>query len=329
MDKKLVSIIIPCYNHVQYVEDCLNSVMAQTYERIELIIIDDCSSDESYLKICDMVQQLKRRCENVICEKNIENLKISKTVNKGISMSGGDYIKLLASDDMLHPKCIEKLVEKMKSDVCIDMLFSNGYYMTEDSTFSSITHGKKNKSECFYEGNPLCDAEQIFVKLYKGNFIIGGTVFYRKSSILQFGLYDETIAVEDWDNNLRFALKGKIGYVEEKIFYYRDNPLSISNTHKDEKAFERYDYMLNATLQVLEKYKDEVERTVYRWKKRDIIAGYIEKAMLIRYHEKVKELNQYLSDSNLGYTKKDKIKYICYLLHIVKIYFVIRRKLNR
>ena len=131
----LVSVIIPCYNHQNYIESCLLSIMKQTYFAIELIIIDDCSKDSSVNIMKKNLEQLQQRFERVEIREHKVNKGLTKTLNEGLNLSRGNYIKVLASDDMLHPKCIELLVATMEQNKAYDMLFSNGQYISETCSY--------------------------------------------------------------------------------------------------------------------------------------------------------------------------------------------------
>ncbi|MBO5142223.1 MAG: glycosyltransferase family 2 protein, partial [Clostridia bacterium] len=115
MNDKLVSIIVPIYNVEEYLEDCINSLIAQTYKNIEIILIDDGSKDRSG-KICDSYSKIDKRIR-VIHKKN-EGL--SSARNKGLEESKGEYISFIDSDDKIDIDFIALLmehIEKNKVDI--------------------------------------------------------------------------------------------------------------------------------------------------------------------------------------------------------------------
>ena len=105
---KKVSIIIPVYNVVDYIERCWKSVNAQTYSDIELIFVDDCGTDESISKLETLISEGSRFPVQII--KHKKNRGLSAARNTGIEASSGDYVYFLDSDDDLVPSCIEELV---------------------------------------------------------------------------------------------------------------------------------------------------------------------------------------------------------------------------
>ncbi|WP_278009104.1 glycosyltransferase family 2 protein [Flavobacterium gyeonganense] len=102
----LVSIICLCYNHEQFVVESLNSVLNQNYENIELIIADDCSTDNSK----QVIQEWLKNHAGVTFVSNETNLGNTKTFNKVLQLAKGDYIIDLATDDILLTDCVEKQI---------------------------------------------------------------------------------------------------------------------------------------------------------------------------------------------------------------------------
>jgi len=98
----LVSIICLSYNHAQFVEEALNSVLVQTYKNIELLIADDCSPDDSK----SVIENWLKNHPKVVFVANTTNLGNTKTFNKMLALSKGEYVMDLAADDVLLPNCI-------------------------------------------------------------------------------------------------------------------------------------------------------------------------------------------------------------------------------
>ncbi len=101
----LVTIIVPAYNHDKYIEKCIDSIIEQTYQNIEIIIINDGSTDKTIDKIVSYAHHEKV----VVIDQ--ENKGLCKTLNVGLSLAKGDYISILASDDYLIANKLEKQVE--------------------------------------------------------------------------------------------------------------------------------------------------------------------------------------------------------------------------
>lgn len=119
----LISIIVPIFNSEQYIYDCINSVLNQTYTRFELILIDDGSSDNS-VKICQNMEKRDRRIHLLSCK----HKGVSAARNVGINASIGKYIFFLDSDDIIHPQLLEflhTLIEKSHSVIAAEQYYIN------------------------------------------------------------------------------------------------------------------------------------------------------------------------------------------------------------
>ena len=111
----LVSVCIPAYNHERYIEDCINSIIEQTYENLELIIIDDGSKDGTYQEIKKLMPKLEKRFVRVSVETQ-ENMGTCRTINKLYRKARGKYIYHIASDDISKPDAIETLIKFLEQN---------------------------------------------------------------------------------------------------------------------------------------------------------------------------------------------------------------------
>ena len=94
--EKLVSIILPCYNAADYIDEALESLINQSYKSIEIIAIDDCSIDDTWIKL----QKAAHKHKNIRIFRNEKNLKLIKTLNKAIDLCKGEYIARMDADDI-------------------------------------------------------------------------------------------------------------------------------------------------------------------------------------------------------------------------------------
>ena len=130
---ELVSIITPAYNAAVYIRETIQSVINQTYQNWELIVIDDCSSDETYQIVkgyCDMDSRI-RLIQNEI------NSRVAISRNNGLKIAKGRYVAFLDSDDIWLPNKLELQIKFMNKKQCV---LSYAYYI---SFFESITNAKK------------------------------------------------------------------------------------------------------------------------------------------------------------------------------------------
>ena len=127
MENNLISIIVPIYNSENYIKKCLDSILAQTYSNLEVILIDDGSTDNSY-NICKDYQKKDNRI--VLLQQ--KNAGVSRARNHGLEVAKGEYIGFVDSDDYIEPEMYEILLNSIiesnsKIAIC------NYYYENEDS----------------------------------------------------------------------------------------------------------------------------------------------------------------------------------------------------
>ncbi len=110
MNNDLVTVIVAAYNHENYIEETIKSIIEQTYQNIELVLIDDGSKDKTFEKVLAMKPQLEKRFVNVHIEKQ-KNIGSAQTINKLAQIANGEYLYMIASDDVALPNAVEKLYE--------------------------------------------------------------------------------------------------------------------------------------------------------------------------------------------------------------------------
>lgn len=208
--KPLVSVVIPCYNYAKYLPEAVSSVVSQGYPSIEIIIVNDGSTDDTGAIAKELVS--KHTNLKYVYRKNGG---LSAARNTGIDASSGKYIIFLDSDDKLKPQFVEK---------CIDALFHNpaaSYAYTQMQLFEAddkVTH------------YPDFDIE----KLKQDNFI-NASAFFR-ASMFENIRYDERLrrGFEDWEVYLTLAEGKKYGVlIDEPLLLYRKHgPGSISMTDR-------------------------------------------------------------------------------------------------
>src|SRR5574344_2044614 len=132
MKKKLVSVLIPSFNHEKYINQTIRSVLDQTYSRIELIIIDDGSTDHTYQMEQCMEKQCIARFEKFILKKQDNEGTIS-TLNSLIKLAHGEYILILASDDILDNNAISLEVNILENDNEVGVVVGKNLIIDEKS----------------------------------------------------------------------------------------------------------------------------------------------------------------------------------------------------
>lgn len=142
-----VSVIIPVYNVALYVEECINSVLSQTYKDLEIIIVDDCGTDDSM----ELVERtLAKSDRKIIILKHPYNQGLSVARNTGIRHATGDYLYFLDSDDYLSPHCIERLVRMAEKYSEAEIIHGSAVRIPANESDKFISVQKMEKE--FYEG---------------------------------------------------------------------------------------------------------------------------------------------------------------------------------
>lgn len=227
----LVTVIVPSYNHELYITKCIESIINQTYKNIELIVIDDGSTDKSV----DILKKLKSMHTFKLIEHK-KNLGLSSTKNEGLSIAKGKYIAGCASDDYWELRKIEKQVSQMEKDSSIGICY--GKTQAIDTSDTYINGPKIFKAYSGY----------VFKRLLFSNFIPAPTVLIRKDVYENVGAYDPEIKIEDWYMWLKVAKVYKIDYIDEVVAYYRQHDSNYSKN---------YLTMLKYDLQIINLWKRE------------------------------------------------------------------------
>lgn len=216
----LVSIVIPCYNHEAYILDSIQSVIDQSYDNIELIIIDDGSKDQSVEKIQSMIEHCKKRF-NRFEFRSRPNKGLSATLNEAIEWCQGEYYSALASDDKMMPLKTEKQVEILNDRQDIVAVFGAVELISYDN--SSLGYIRQN--------NKIYGFNDLF---YTDSFLPAPTQMIRLKSLVEAGGYVDGMIVEDWYSYLKLLEKGgKIMYTDELFAFYRSHgENTFSNPYK-------------------------------------------------------------------------------------------------
>ena len=117
----LISVLIPTFNVSKYIADAINSILDQTYENFEIIIIDDHSTDETY----EILQDFEKAHRNIILHRNSSNLKIAVTLNNALALASGEYIIRMDGDDISEPERLERYLQAIMSNPDLDILGSS------------------------------------------------------------------------------------------------------------------------------------------------------------------------------------------------------------
>lgn len=268
-ENDLVSILVPCYNHEKYIEDCLKSLIQQEYKNIELVLCDDFSIDSSWNIIKKYEKKLNERFVRTVLIRNSSNLGLTKTLNKMLDKANGKYIKIIASDDMLLPTCINDSVNIFEKNPEIGVIVSNGWCVEEEYRF-----GENGKYSIFYEVDPILDEKSLFNNLYWINNILAAGVCLKHEVYDKYGNYDENINIEDWEYWLRLSRANVIFFYNKKAeVIYRKNANSMTSAVKNSQLETRRKRIHEAEMKIIEKYGVFFDKSIYAKRKYYAIVG--------------------------------------------------------
>jgi alpha-1,3-rhamnosyltransferase len=231
---KKVSVIIPCYNHDLFIEECILSVLAQDYSDVELIVVDDGSKDSSP----DLLKKLSEQHGFKLVLK--ENQGVCATLNKGLSLASGDFITFLASDDYMPSTRISEQVAAIESMPEVDVVAAGVKIVDEESRIIG-------------EKSPRGIGLVTFDQLIRRNMVFAPTAIFRKEVFLTYGLYPENYLFEDYYMWLRIVKAGgKIFNTDKNWAFYRINR---SNLEK------RFNWYYKGYIQTLNDYLPDIRVT--------------------------------------------------------------------
>lgn len=227
-DHPLVSVLVGCYNHAKFVVEALDSIKAQSYPRIELIIWDDASTDDSV----DIIERwIAAQYTDAKLIRNDTNVGLCKCLNTAVRAASGKYLGIIAADDAWLPEKIERQVSIFENaGVDVGVVYSDALLMNEDSQQTDKTY-----QETFYPS--LCGkAGHIFDTLFKVNFIPAPSALIRRECLESVGLYDEELVFEDWDMWLRISREHAFAFDSLSTTRYRLLASSMSRVMGDKMA---------------------------------------------------------------------------------------------
>ena len=229
----LVTVIVLCYNHAKYLREAIQSVMVQDYDPVEIIIVDDASTDgsrEVTKKILSDYPEIK----GILLEENLGNC---RAFNRGLQLAGGKYVIDLAADDLLLPSRITVGVRELESKgEDYGVHFCDAFHCNEDAEIIS-SHYHRNKKGQLLESVPQ---GEVYADLLSRYFICAPTMMIRKSVLDELGGYNEELSFEDFDFWIRSSRKYLYAFSDDILVKKRNLPNSLSKQQyrRNSKHFE-------------------------------------------------------------------------------------------
>jgi glycosyltransferase involved in cell wall biosynthesis len=211
-----ISIILPIYNGEEYLSYSIQSILNQTYQDWELIIVNDCSTDQT----SNIIKQFSMKDSRIKVITNKNNQKLPKSLNIGFSQARGKYLPWTSDDNEYDPAALEKMYNFLEENNDVGMVYANCLVVSE------------NKENTFW-GNKDATPENLLM-----TNVCGACFLYRKSVAETIGEYNcNLFLAEDHDYWLRIRLKYKIERIPEELYLYRQHSKNLTNTRKKEAFY--------------------------------------------------------------------------------------------
>jgi glycosyltransferase involved in cell wall biosynthesis len=222
-----VTFVVPCYKLAHLLPECVHSILAQTYRDFEVLIMDDCSPDNT--------PEVARsfgdpRVQHIRNEPNLGHL---RNYNKGIEMAHGQYVWLLSADDRLRsPYILERYVKVLEENPRVGYAFCPGMELMNDRETRVLPYSYHGDQDAIFDGR------DFLVKLLKGNFVLAAAGMARKECYEKAGYFPLDIPYAgDWYIWLIFALYYDVAYFAEPMVDYRTHELTMT-THYTQKEIQ-------------------------------------------------------------------------------------------
>jgi glycosyltransferase involved in cell wall biosynthesis len=212
----LVSVFLPTYNHENFLAECLDSILTQDYENIEIVCGDDCSTDGTK-KILKKYAQLYPKKIKAICNK--ENLGTTRNCNNILRHCTGKYVVFFSGDDIMLPGKISKLICFLEDNPEFVLCYH------DIEVFDSET-GKK---VCNYTDVSRSPSGEVTSLLTPNTFVAGPAFAALRAALPREGYNENIKVISDWLFIIETATRGKIGYIPEVLTRYRRHHNNLSN----------------------------------------------------------------------------------------------------
>jgi glycosyltransferase involved in cell wall biosynthesis len=235
-----VTVIIPSYNREKYIRATIDSALSQTYRNLEIVVVDDASTDRS-MEILNSYEDRIRILEH----EGRANRGQSASINLAMGCTRGEYVAILDSDDVWTIDKIEKQVDFLERHPDIGIVYGNGHAIDESGKllYKLIPPGHKEEN----------DPRRMLLECH---FNIPSNALVRRAAFERAGPFDETLrSSQDHDMAIRLLEVTKAAFLDAPVWYYRQHPDTQSNKHTKrrwengfkilEKACRRYPYGWN------------------------------------------------------------------------------------
>ena len=285
----LITVSVVAYNHAPYIKECIDSILGQTWQNLEILVVDDCSTDETV----ELVKSYGDPRINLITKK--KNRGASDSTEVYLRQTAGRYIATMCGDDrMATPFKIEKQVDFLKKNEWCSVVFSDIELIDEHGV---LLDPKKSPAkqilQVFESGIQNQDPKQLLNTFFlKGNVLAGPTMLADMKVFHQFGSFDRRyLQLQDFDMWIQLLINGVgIAVVPEKTVSYRirDNQMNLSaitNESANRLVYERAKILEQYWKISLQHFKAIFPEYVFSGKENELLVPYYLQDMFSKSHE--------------------------------------------
>ena len=239
-----VSIILPTYNGQAYIEEAITSILNQTFEDFELIVVDDCSIDHT----SSLMESFRLHDSRIKIITNKQNLKLPASLNIGHRVAQGKYLTWTSDDNILHSNFLERLVTVLETSSA-DVVYSNFNVINDQSEHIRV-----------YKVSP--------VSLLPFENGIGASFLYRKEVFQKFNYNEDLHGIEDYDFWVRVANHFKFEHTSEVLYSYRIHKNSLTTEiGLNELAQKKFDENLKVVLSNFVMFRIDTQKLLFQFQR--------------------------------------------------------------
>lgn len=207
----MISIVLPTYNGASYLEKSVSSILNQTYHDFELIIVDDCSTDQTW----DLLKKFQQQDQRIQILHNDTNRKLPASLNIGFAVAKGDYYTWTSDDNLYKPDAFKTMVDVLDQEKQVDIVYALFDIINDHDVIMRSVTAEQCEINQIYDHNP-----------------VGACFLYRNSVHKKLNGYDENrFLVEDYDFWLRAYRHFSYRMIPESLYSYREHPKSLTSEH--------------------------------------------------------------------------------------------------
>jgi len=211
MENPKISVIMAVYNGEKYLEEAIESILDQSFDDFEFIIVDDGSIDRT----SEILREYAKKDERIKIITNSKNIGLTKSLNKAIEQAKGEYIARQDADDISAPERLEKQIRLLESNDNLGCVGCNASVIDENGGFIRKV---------------VLPRTDLNLYIRKRNCFIHGSLIFPRHVLEEINGYDEKMKLaQDYDLILRISKRYKFGFVDEFLYFLRSGKIGISH----------------------------------------------------------------------------------------------------